>query len=326
MTSASMPWVKLFTEMLDDAKLLPLSEPIKWRFVQLILLAGDCDQGGWLANNMGPLPVDIIAMRLRAPIDQLKKDLARLLDAGLMAFDRKIGAWRVTNFEKRQGRPQSLKRELWRENKKRQRRVLEDTLETPAGVHTGGGEGVLRTEGEEDLEKEKEGEEEKEGGAGALPPEGPQLLGAAAERSTNGSQPDVLPAAVRVFEANGGEYQRGELIDGTSKKDRARVYIAEHVADTPESLELWGQVVHGYQVEWSPKSYTIMINDYYLRGRIPGQGSAPSGQRSIRPVNGNEPKGQRRRADNPAEAAELAQIVRSEKARVAHEQAHTDRR
>lgn len=275
MTSTSMPWIKLYTEMLDDAKLLPLSDPVKWRFVQLILLAGDCDQGGWLANNIGPLPVNIIALRLRVPVEQLKKDLACLQAAGLMIFERKTCAWMVTNFEKRQGRPQSKKREMWRENKKRQRRVLEDTVETHKGVHNDGGDGVLLTE--EDLEGDKDLEEEGESGADAP--------------ATN-----PLPAPVRVYEENGGKYQSGSLVDGTSKKDYARAFIVGHIKDTPESLNLWGKVVFAYQAQWSPKSYTVMVNDYYLRGRIPGQSSGnghqPSGKydallRSLETPDGN---------------------------------------
>jgi N-terminal phage replisome organiser (Phage_rep_org_N) len=279
MTSTSMPWVKLFTEMLDDAKLLPLSEPLKWRFVQLILLAGDCDQGGWLANNMGPLAVDIIALRLRAPLDQLKKDLARLLDSGLMAFDRKTGAWMVTNFEKRQGRPQSKKRELWREQKGRQRRVLADTAGTPPSS----AEGVRLTEEDLEEEKEEEGEEEGELRADAPAPANPDAVGEFGERSTSAKQPADLPAPIRVYEESGGKYQSGNLIDGTSKKDYAKKYILAHVKDTAESLELWGRVVFGYQTEWSPKSYTVMVNDYYLRGRVPGQPNGTNGQRSTMP-------------------------------------------
>lgn len=274
-----MPWVKLFTEMLDDAKLLPLTEAVKWRFVQLILLAGDCDQGGWLANNVGPIPVETIAMRLRTTFDQLKKDLARLQAAGLMVFDRKSNAWKVTNFDKRQGRPQAQKRELWRDQKHRQRRVRADTGGTPSGVRPQHGNGVHLTEEELEEEKDLEGEEEGEPGAAAPHPEDTEPMGEFGESSTSPKQPADLPAAVRVYEANGGQYASGTLIDGTTKKEHARQYIAEHVRDTPESLELWGKVVFAYQVQWSAKSYTVMVNDYYARGRIPGQptnGKAPA--------------------------------------------------
>jgi hypothetical protein len=35
-----MLWIKLYTDMLDDTKLHKLPETLKWRFVQLLLLAG----------------------------------------------------------------------------------------------------------------------------------------------------------------------------------------------------------------------------------------------------------------------------------------------
>jgi len=43
---ASMPWVKIYTEILDDVKLSKLTDDQKWRFVQLILLAATCDAAG----------------------------------------------------------------------------------------------------------------------------------------------------------------------------------------------------------------------------------------------------------------------------------------
>lgn len=53
--------------------------------------------------------------------------------------------------------------------------------------------------------------------------------------------------------------------------ERARRWITEQVRDTPESLALWGRVVTAYCAQWSSKSYTVMVNDYYLQGRVPGQ-------------------------------------------------------
>lgn len=244
-----MPWVKLYTEILDDAKLGQLSDLLKWRFVQLLVLAGECDQDGWLVQGTAPMTVEQIAWRLRVDVKCMQSDLAALIGAGLMHFERKLGAYCVSNFEKRQGRPQSQKRELWREQKHRQRRVRAVSGRT-------GGEDISdvrrpEEEGEEEEDKDQEGEGET--GAGAPPPE------------------IAVPAAVKVFLANGGRFQSGELVDGTSKKDRAISYIAEHVKNTPESLALWGKVVYGYCAQWSPKSYTVMVNDYYLRGRVPGQ-------------------------------------------------------
>lgn len=80
-----------------------------------------------------------------------------------------------------------------------------------------------------------------------------------------------LPEAARIYVENGGKFKTGELPDGTPRKDRAIAFIVENVADTPDSLRLWGRVVYGYCAIWSPKSYTVMVNEYYLRHRVPGE-------------------------------------------------------
>lgn len=88
------------------------------------------------------------------------------------------------------------------------------------------------------------------------------------------------PQPVQVFIANGGAFPTGKLPDGTTKKERAIQYITECIKNTPESLVFWGQVVAGYCLQWSSKSYTVMINDYYLNGRLPAgckPNSAPNG-------------------------------------------------
>lgn len=117
--TASMPWVKIWTEILDDHKLGRLDAATKWQFVALCLLAGECDAEGYLANGDEPLTVDDIAWRLRESPDDIEEALAALQDAGLVTEDE--GCWLVVNFSKRQGRAQSEKRRQWRERKRRQR-------------------------------------------------------------------------------------------------------------------------------------------------------------------------------------------------------------
>lgn len=107
-----------------------------------------------------------------------------------------------------------------------------------------------------DSEAEVDSEaEEMQSGAGAPPPLAPAA---------------PLPLAVQVYVEKGGKFPAGKLADGRSKKSHAIAVIAEKVRETPESLALWGRVVEAYQLQWSAKSYTVMINDYYLRGRVPG--------------------------------------------------------
>lgn len=94
-------------------------------------------------------------------------------------------------------------------------------------------------------------------------------------RATHAQSP--LPIQVQAFIDSGGKFPSGSLADGTSKRDNAIRVICETVKDDPESLELWRKVVNGYCAQWSSKSYTVMINDYYLKGRVPGQTSNGNG-------------------------------------------------
>ena len=134
---ATMPWVKLYTEILDDPKLGRMSDALKWRFIQLILLAGECDQEGLI-----PLYLDDISWRLRIEIDLLKKDLTDLEGYGLITINMTpsdyIDSVTVIKFQERQGRTQSAKREQWRDRQQRHRDkdkdVTGDTSVTNEGV------------------------------------------------------------------------------------------------------------------------------------------------------------------------------------------------
>ena len=117
---SSMPWIKLWTDILDDPKMGRLTKPVKWRFVELCLLAGECDAEGYLVNGNEALEIRDICWRLRADASELVEDMEMLQSVGLLCQD-DDGSWFVTNFSQRQGRPQHEKREQWRERKQRQR-------------------------------------------------------------------------------------------------------------------------------------------------------------------------------------------------------------
>jgi len=120
MTSSSpMPWIKLYTEILDDTKFGTLPDALKWRFTELCLLAGECDAEGYLVNGDEPLSITDIAWRLRRNADDLLADLDILSQRGFIVFEE--DAWLVVSFAKRQDRPQHEKRKAWRERKRRQR-------------------------------------------------------------------------------------------------------------------------------------------------------------------------------------------------------------
>ena len=87
-------WIKLYLELLDDVKLVGLPEAVCWRFVQLLLVAGERDEGGILP------PTKQLAWRLRMDQAQLLDDLRVLSEVGVVG--RQGERWKVTNFEKRQ--------------------------------------------------------------------------------------------------------------------------------------------------------------------------------------------------------------------------------
>jgi hypothetical protein len=114
-----MPWVKLFIDMLDDHKIGKLPRSTRLRFVELLLIAGECDADGGLINGDAPMNLEDIAWRLRDTAEAVGSDIAKLTAAGVLSDD--SGVLCITNFSKRQGRSQSDKRAQWRERKARQK-------------------------------------------------------------------------------------------------------------------------------------------------------------------------------------------------------------
>lgn len=80
-----------------------------------------------------------------------------------------------------------------------------------------------------------------------------------------------LPIAAQTYIDAGGEFAKGNLKDGTSKKDNAIRIICETVTNDQDSIALWRRVVSAYCAQWSSKSYTVMLNEYYIQGRVPGE-------------------------------------------------------
>lgn len=208
-----MPWVKLYTEMLDDPKVGFLSEGAQLLFVKLILLAGECDAEGYVANGDDPLSPEQIAWRLRIPLDQIEQRLSELTGARLI--EDCDGILLVANFQERQGRSQSEKRKQWRDRKQKQRgnerdseNVTRDTDENPAGV--------TPLEGEGEGEREREGEERK---TPAAPPPAP---------------------AVAVWE---------EVMEERAPPEYWPDEMAHVVGDVQDDLDLWRRTLHQWRID-----------------------------------------------------------------------------
>lgn len=146
----TMPWIKVYTEFVDDAKFASCTDGVKLRFIQLMLIAGECDANGDLVAGGEWLKLDQIAWRLRVMCDQLENDIQALITLGVIARTKR--GLTVVNFDKRQGRPQAVKREQWRERQQRHRSVTRDKSVTHA----------LVTLTDKDKDKDKEEDKDKD--------------------------------------------------------------------------------------------------------------------------------------------------------------------
>jgi len=86
-------WIKLYLEIMDDAKMGRLSDHLWRRTVEFFLLAGENDKDGLLP------PVDDMAWRLRTSADDLTMDLNAM--RGVVVEPTPEG-WFVTKFKDRQ--------------------------------------------------------------------------------------------------------------------------------------------------------------------------------------------------------------------------------
>ena len=105
-------WIKLYTEMLHDPKLIKLDYQVKWFFVECLLLAGRLEKDGIIGTSED---VSLAMPKGEKGEDRKLKALAR---AGLA--QEKKGVWCVTNFSKRQMKPSDSK-EAWADRKRKQR-------------------------------------------------------------------------------------------------------------------------------------------------------------------------------------------------------------
>lgn len=132
--AGGMPWVKVYTEMLDDPKLAKIDDVIKWRFVELILVAAECDAGGAFIVGDSEMTIDDIAWRLRMDKTKLSSEIGALIKAGILHKDGSI--LEIPKFAERQGPTQKEKRETWKaRQQKRRERVTRESLNPDDAGH-----------------------------------------------------------------------------------------------------------------------------------------------------------------------------------------------
>jgi DnaD/phage-associated family protein len=125
---AGMPWVKIYTEILDDVKLSRLTDSQRWRFIQFVIMAAEGDAGGQLVTGDIPMTHEGITWRLRCDPQILETDIKRLIDLGLI--EESGGVISVPKFAERQGPTQAAKREQWKLRQEKHRIKIKDAIVT----------------------------------------------------------------------------------------------------------------------------------------------------------------------------------------------------
>jgi hypothetical protein len=167
-------WIKLYTEMLHDPKLIKLDYEEKWFFVECLLLAGSLEKGGLIGASE-----DVSLAMPKGERGEGRK-LKALARAGLV--QEKKGVWYVTNFSKRQVKPSDSK-EAWADRKRKQR----EKMSHPNSHAPGSGTQAVVTpcpateridqSRSEQKERKKEQELASPSGAGLKPQQGRKRYG-----------------------------------------------------------------------------------------------------------------------------------------------------
>ena len=101
----SLPWIKLHTDLLHSTRLSRLPDMAKLRYLQLMMLAGECNAAGCLVIDDEPMNSEDLTWRLHIDAQQLAADLELLAAAGLL--DRLGEAWLSAKPTTRQASPRA---------------------------------------------------------------------------------------------------------------------------------------------------------------------------------------------------------------------------
>jgi len=112
---ASKYWIKLYHEILDDAKIGKMSDTLWRRTIEMFLIAGDYDHDGQLP------PLEDIAWRLRITDEQLAADVEELERIGILSVNGSVHL--VKNFSERQEAINSTERSRLHRDSKRKGNV-----------------------------------------------------------------------------------------------------------------------------------------------------------------------------------------------------------
>jgi len=126
MTANNYYFLKLHYDILDDWKVGTLPDSLKWRFIQCLCVAGECQDNGLLPD------INQFAFRIRQEPTALNSDMARLAAnqlVELVVMEDGTERWFISNYEKRQAKIEAKDR--MQSYRKRQRKAELDTPELP---------------------------------------------------------------------------------------------------------------------------------------------------------------------------------------------------
>lgn len=127
-------WIKLYIEILDDPKMGRLPDRLYRRVIELLLLAGEIDDGGYL-----PDVVDM-AWRLRAD-DDFQNDMTAIEETGIITFSPERQRYCVTQFAKRQAASTEAERKAYQRQRDRKQNPIVTKCDA---IVTGAGQNFVR--------------------------------------------------------------------------------------------------------------------------------------------------------------------------------------
>jgi hypothetical protein len=117
-----MPWLKIYTRKLDDARFAKIAPAHLGRWLQLMLLSGKLDAGGCFIENGCQLTMDEIAWKLRCDKAELVKDFEALQSAGLIILNGH--GPELSNFMEEQGPSNKEQRKAWKRRQGKHRTLV----------------------------------------------------------------------------------------------------------------------------------------------------------------------------------------------------------
>ena len=116
-THGKTHWIKLYVEMLDDPKVGLLPDAIKWRWVSVLLLAGELNEDGFLPD------VNDMAWRLHTNVETLQGEMRTMAGRGLVELSQYTDGserWFIPAFVARQAAASSTERSQMHRHRQRQ--------------------------------------------------------------------------------------------------------------------------------------------------------------------------------------------------------------